>query len=192
MRSSVSGRWFPRVLVTVLLLGSAFARAGSCPAYLNHEFKKLHSDQTLNICKAYAGRPLLIVNTASHCGYTPQFSGLESLYQRYRGRGLVVLGFPSDDFNQEAKDEAQTAQVCYINYGVTFTMFAPLPVKGAAANDVFKELARQSHEPTWNFNKYLVQPDGKVSHYYDSDITPDSSELSEGIETLLRPANLGS
>ncbi len=192
MQSSVSGRWVPRVLVTMLLLGSAVARAGSCPAYLNHEFKKLHSEETLNICKAYAGRPLLIVNTASHCGYTPQFSGLESLYQRYRGRGLVVLGFPSDDFNQEAKDEAETAQVCYINYGVTFTMFAPLPVKGAAANEVFKELARQSHEPTWNFNKYLVQPDGKVAHYYDSDITPDSSELSQGIETLLRPANHGS
>ena len=197
MRSSVSGRWLPRVLVTVLLLGSAIAgstvaRAASCPAYLNHDFKKLHSEETLNICKAYAGRPLLIVNTASHCGYTPQFSGLESIYQRYRGRGLVVLGFPSDDFNQEAKNEAETAQVCYINYGVTFTMFAPLPVKGAAANDVFKELARQSHEPTWNFNKYLVQPDGKVSHYYDSEITPDSSELQQGIETLLGPAASGS
>jgi len=192
MLASVTGRWVSHLIVIVLLLGSTAARAASCPAYLNHDFKKLHSEETLNICKAYAGRPLLIVNTASHCGYTPQFSGLESLYQRYRGRGLVVLGFPSDDFNQEARDEAETAQVCYINYGVTFTMFAPTPVKGAPANPVFKELARQSHEPTWNFNKYLVQPDGKVSHYYDSDITPDSTELQKGIDTLLGPADRGS
>ncbi len=181
-------RRFPprlRVLVLGLSLFAGTAAAGSCPAYLDHDFVKLHSRDTVNICKAYAGKPLLIVNTASHCGFTPQFKGLEALHQKYRGRGLVVVGFPSDDFNQEAKDQAETAQVCYVNYGVTFTMLAPLPVTGAAANPVFRELNRQSHEPTWNFNKYLVGPDGTVAHYFDSDVTPDSPELDQAIERLL-------
>jgi glutathione peroxidase len=170
---------------------AAAAGARDCPAYLDHSFKKLHSEETINLCKAFAGKPLLIINTASHCGYTPQFKGLESLYERYMDRGLVVVGFPSDDFNQEARDESETAQVCYINYGVKFTMLAPLAVKGPAANPVFRELARQSHEPTWNFNKYLVKPDGKVTQYFDSEITPDAAELEHGIEVLLatQPGN---
>jgi glutathione peroxidase len=140
------------------------------------------------LCKVAAGRPLLIVNTASHCGYTPQFKGLESLNQKYKNRGLVLVGFPSDDFNQEAKSEAETATVCYENYGVTFTMLSPLPVKGAAANPVFKVLNAQSHEPTWNFNKYLVKPDGTVAEYFDSDVTPESPRLTQAIERLLGTA----
>jgi glutathione peroxidase len=181
----------PRIAYLVVVLAcvggarAANADASNCPAYLDHTFKKLHSEETVNICKAYAGKPLLIVNTASHCGYTPQFKGLESVYERYKDRGLVVVGFPSDDFNQEARDESETAQVCYLNYGVKFTMLAPLPVKGPAANPVFRELARQTHEPTWNFNKYLVKPDGKVTQHFESEITPDSAELEHGIEALL-------
>ena len=181
----ISRLWARWVGVTTLLLGGS-AWAGNCPAYLNHDFQKLHSSERVNICTAYAGRPLLIVNTASHCGFTPQFKGLESLHEQYKGRGLVVIGFPSDDFNQEAKDESETAQVCYVNYGVTFTMLSPLPVTGAAANPVFRELARQSHEPTWNFNKYLVKPDGTVARYFDSEVTPDSLELTQAIERLLK------
>jgi len=156
-----------------------------CPAFLDHDFQKLHSSETLNLCKAFAGKPLLLVNTASHCGYTPQFKGLESIYEKYKNRGLVVVGFPSDDFNQEAKDQAETAEVCYVNYGVTFTMLAPTDVKGPQVNPVFKELNRQSHEPTWNFNKYLVAPNGKVVNYFDSEVTPESPQLSQAIETLL-------
>ena len=171
------------VLSVVLL--AAHASAEVCPAFLNHDFQKLHSQEHLNICKAYAGRPLLIVNTASHCGFTPQFQGLEAVNEKYSGRGLVVIGFPSDDFNQEARDEAETAKICFVNYGVTFTMLAPTAVKGASANPVFAELARQSHEPTWNFNKYLVKPDGTVSHYYDSDVAPESAVLNDAIEALL-------
>jgi glutathione peroxidase len=160
--------------------------AGQCPAFLDHDFQKLHSNETLNVCKTFAGKPLLLVNTASHCGYTPQFKGLESIYEKYKDRGLVVVGFPSDDFNQEAKDQAETAEVCYVNYGVKFTMLAPTIVKGAAANPIFKELIRQSREPTWNFNKYLVDPNGKVVSYFDSEVTPESPELSQAIEKLLR------
>jgi len=175
-------------LLFILLSGFAdFSRAAACPAYLNHDFQKLHSSEHVNICKVFAGKPLLIVNTASHCGYTPQFKGLEAVNEKYRARGLVVIGFPSDDFNQEAKDEAETAQVCFVNFGVTFTMLSPLHVKGSAANPVFRELARQSHEPAWNFNKYLVEPDGAVLRYFDSDITPDSGDFEAAVEQLLAP-----
>ncbi len=175
----------PALLGTLLLL-STRTWAGMCPAFLNHDFTKLHSSETVNICQAYPGKPLLIVNTASHCGYTPQFKGLEAIHEKYRDRGLVVIGFPSDDFNQEAQTQAETAQVCYVNYGVTFTMLAPLAVTGPAANGVFQELARQSHAPTWNFNKYLVSGDGRVLHYFDSSTTPESAEFESAIEQLLR------
>ena len=160
--------------------------AQQCPAYLNHDFRKLHSSQSVNLCKTYAGKPMLIVNTASHCGFTPQFKGLEAIHAKYKDRGLVVVGFSSDDFNQEAKDEAEAADTCFLNYGVTFTMLAPQHVKGPEANPVFAELARQSQAPAWNFNKYLVEPDGKVAQYFDSKVTPDSQQFSAAVEKILR------
>ena len=172
-----------------LLPATPAAAAADCPAFLNHDFKKLRSSQSINLCKEYAGRPLLVVNTASHCGYTPQFKGLEALQQKYQARGLVVVGFPSDDFKQEAKDEAETADVCYLNYGVTFTMLAPSAVTGKnarAANPVFQELNRRSGPPSWNFNKYLVSADGKVVERFDSKVRPDSAELQKAIERLLQ------
>ena len=158
----------------------------ACPAFLNQEFRKLRSRGTVNICRDFAGKPLLIVNTASHCGYTPQFKGLQALHERYKDKGLVVVGFPSDDFRQEAKDEAETAEVCYLNYGVTFTMLSPTVVTGSKANAVFAELARQQREPGWNFNKYLVTPAGKVSAYFDSSVEPESPQLNQAIAALLR------
>jgi len=172
-------------IAALLLVGNA-ALAADCPAFLDHEFQKLHSSQNVNLCAAYAGKPLLIVNTASHCGYTKQFKGLEALHRKYQARGLVVVGFPSNDFRQEARDEADTANVCYVNYGVTFTMLAPSSVKGRDANPVFQELNRRSEEPGWNFNKYLVSSDGQVVQHFDSNVTPDSSQLAQAIETLLR------
>jgi glutathione peroxidase len=185
MSTPLSRPRFKAALIGALVLLSTSAWAGACPAYLNHDFMKLHSSETINICKAYPGKPLLLVNTASHCD-TPQFKGLEAIHEKYRDRGLVVIGFPSDDFNQEAQTQAETAQVCYVNYGVTFTMLAPLPVTGNSANAVFKELAQQSRAPTWNFNKYLVSSDGRVVHYFDSSTTPDSVEFESAIEQLLR------
>lgn len=160
--------------------------AQSCPAFLDQEYRKLHSSESVNLCTLGAGKPLLIVNTASHCGFTPQFKGLEEAYQKYKARGLVVVGFASDDFNQEAKDEGEAATMCFINYGVKFTMLAPQHVKGPEANAVFKELARQTREPMWNFNKYLVTADGKVAQYFDSGVAPDSQQFNDAVETLLR------
>jgi glutathione peroxidase len=164
----------------------AAAAAPSCPGFLNQEFRKLHSNDSVNLCTLVSGKPMLLVNTASHCGFTPQFKGLEEAYEKYKTRGLVVVGFSSDDFNQEAKDEDEAATICYINYGVTFTMLAPQHVKGAEANAVFKELARQTQEPKWNFNKYLVTADGKVAQYFDSRVAPDSPQFNEAVEKLLK------
>jgi glutathione peroxidase len=171
--------------LAALLLVSTTTLAADCPAFLNHDFQKLRSSQSINLCTEYAGRPLLIVNTASHCGYPPQFKGLEALHRKYQARGLAVVGFPSDDFNQEANDQAETAEICYINYGVTLTMLAPSSVTGKDANPVFAELDRRAGEPSWNFNKYLVSADGKVVKRFDSDVTPDAPELTRAVEQLL-------
>jgi glutathione peroxidase len=176
---------FLSALVFSLILGSTAVFAGQCPAYLNQSMKKLHSEKTVNLCQAYAGKSLLIVNTASYCGYTPQFRGLEKLHQQYKDKGLVVLGFASNDFNQEAKDDKEIANVCFINYGVTFDMFAPIKVSGESAHPLFKALASQSSQPAWNFNKYLVNADGNVVKYFDSNVTPDSVAMKQAIEQLL-------
>lgn len=168
-----------------MLTFSAASLADKCPDYLNQNFKKLHSEKTLNICETYAGKPLLIVNTASFCGFTPQFSGLEKLSKEYKDKGLVVLGFASNDFKQEAKTDEEIAKVCRINYGVTFDMFAPITVTGSNAHPLFRALATQSHEPAWNFNKYLLNSEGKVVQYFDSQVTPDSVEMKQAIEKVL-------
>lgn len=183
-----SGRLaFPAVRYWVLLLTLGWAGAGwsACPEMLQHDLRKLHSQESVNLCEAFGGQPLLIVNTASNCGYTPQFEGLEALYQRYKDRGLAVVGFSSDEFFQEADDEAEAADVCYVNYGVTFTMLAPTGVRGKDANPVFKALAEEAGAPRWNFTKYLVAPDGTVIKRYGSGTEPDDPELNAAIEALL-------
>lgn len=161
-------------------------RAAGCPAWLDQEYRKLHSSQKVNLCQAFAGKPLLIVNTASHCGYTPQFKGLEAAWQKYKDRGLVVVGFASDDFNQEDADEAKAAEICFLNNGVTFTMLAPTHVKGKDSNRVFRELARQTRAPSWNFNKYLVSADGRVQQHLGSSVAPGSAEFAGAVEKLLK------
>ena len=176
-----------KILLSLLFcLNATSAPAANCPDYLNQEFKKLHSDKTLNLCGAYAGKPLLIVNTASFCGFTPQFKGLEQLYKQYKDKGLVVLGFASDDFFQEADSDKEIADVCYLNYGVTFDMFSPIHVRGDDAHPLFKALAQQSSSPKWNFSKYLVDKDGKVVKYFNSLTTPESDDLKQAIENLLK------
>ncbi|HLS97608.1 MAG: glutathione peroxidase [Porticoccaceae bacterium] len=172
-------------LLIPLLLVPLLAAAADCPEHLDVTLKKLRSSDSLNLCEAFAGRPLLIVNTASHCGFTPQFKSLEAIHRAYAERGLVVLGFPSDDFRQEADSEEKTAEICYINYGVTFTMFAPLSVKGEDAHPLFRELARQSRAPGWNFTKYLVDGDGRVVQHFPSRVAPDSAEFTAAVEALV-------
>ena len=170
------------VFTAFLTASSAWA---ACPDYLNQEMRKLHSKDTVNLCEITEGKPVLVINTASHCGYTKQFKGLEALNKQYGERGLQVVGFASNDFRQEAKDEEKAAEVCYVNYGVTFTMLAPSHVRGGEANPVFQELARRTEEPGWNFNKYLIDRDGNVVEHFGSSTSPDDKALTSAIESLL-------
>lgn len=172
------------IALSVVAVQSVIASA-ACPGYLNIDLPKLGSGETVNVCRDFPDRPLLIVNTASHCGFTPQFAELEALHQRYKDRGLVVLGFPSDDFRQEADTEAETARICYINYGVTFTMLSPISVKGDSAHPIFSELSRQSESPSWNFNKYLSDSEGHVVAHFGSATRPTDATLTAAIEGLL-------
>lgn len=182
------------LITTILLITSAVSSFSimaeeekQCPAFLNGDFKRLHSSENLNLCELYKGKPMLLVNTASHCGFTKQFKPLEALYQKYKDEGFQIIGFASDDFNQEAKSEEEAAGICFKNYGVTFTMLAPTKVKGAKANSVFNHLAKVSGEqPSWNFNKYLVSANGSNITHYGSRVNPLDSDLEKAIAELLR------
>mgnify|MGYP000600315524 CR=1 FL=1 len=161
------------------------APASGCPEYLNHSFKKLHSSDRVNICDLYTGGPMVIINTASHCGFTPQFKDLENLNQKYQDKGLTVIGFASDDFNQAAKDEAEAATICYKNFGVTFTMLAPTSVKGKNANAVFQHLNEEAGEPGWNFNKFLITNQGTTIKKFGSRTRPMNSRLEDTLKKSL-------
>lgn len=171
--------------ILISLLFSSQVSAEQCPAYLDYELPKLHTNETVNLCDVAKGKPLLVVNTASHCGFTRQFEGLESLHETYKDRNLMVVGFASNDFNQEAKTEAEAARVCRENFGVTFTMIAPSYVTGQRANPVFREINRQTQAPSWNFNKYLIDANGKVISHYGSRVEPDDESFIADIEALL-------
>ncbi len=160
---------------------SAFA----CPDYLQGEYRRLHVGDPVNLCELTQGKPVLVVNTASHCGFAKQFGTLEAVHKKYQQQGLVVLGFASNDFDQEAEDEAESATICYENFGVTFTMLAPTSIKGEAANPLFKALAGATEPPAWNFNKYLLDKDGKIIAHFGSRESPDSKKMTQAIEGLL-------
>lgn len=143
--------------------------------------------KTENLCQSYAGKVVLVVNVASHCGFTPQYEGLEQLYKTYRDRGLVVLGFPSGQFlEQEFDDEKEIQKFCQANYGVSFPMFAKTEVKGAGGHPLFVRLKERTGEaPSWNFNKYLIGRDGKAVTHYGSRVKPDDPALVRAIEAEL-------
>jgi glutathione peroxidase len=186
----MTGKRFSLVIIVTTILISVQAYAGQCPALLTHTMPKLHSTQQINLCEAFKGKPLLIVNTASYCGFTGQFRGLEALYDTYREQGLEILGVPSNSFNQEAMAESETAAVCYKNYGVTFTMTSAQAVTGAAAHPLYKELTRQSGvSPGWNFHKYLINGEGQVVAEFPSHTKPSDSEIRKAIETELASVN---
>jgi glutathione peroxidase len=176
-------RWLAVPALLVTLGGSALA--AGCPPLLQGSLPKLHAKESIDLCEQFAGKPLVVVNTASFCGFAPQFKSLEALYQTYKEQGLEVIGVPSNDFKQESKDGAETAKVCYVNYGVTFTMTEPQPVRGADATHLFKVLAEQSSAPKWNFYKYVVNRQGKVIANFSSLTKPDSPEFIEAVEKAL-------
>jgi glutathione peroxidase len=175
-------------MMLVGLLGPAAshaAEASACPATLNHVFPRLQDEKPQSLCQ-YSGKVLLIVNTASYCGFTPQYEGLEALYARYKERGLVVLGFPSNDFAQETGGNREIADFCENTYGVKFPMFAKTSVRGSQANALYRQLAQAAgRQPLWNFYKYLIGRDGKLVASYTSLTTPNSGQLVKDIEKQL-------
>lgn len=168
-----------------LALFSLVAAGDGCPDWLDVDVRKLRSDEMVNLCELKRDKVLLIVNTASECGFTPQFKGLEALYQKYGDQGLEIVGFPSDSFRQEHDSEEKTAEICYVNYGVTFPVMSTSPVKGETANPVFAHLGETLGAPKWNFYKYLIGRDGQPVAVFDSRTKPESEALVSRLEESL-------
>ena len=183
----------PALLTCALLLlpapGPAVAAgegAQACPETLDFSFRRLGSAEGVRLCDAFRGKLLLVVNTASRCGYTYQYEGLEALYARYRERGLDVIGFPSNDFgNQEPGSEEEIATFCRSTYGVQFPMYEKTHARAGTAHPFFDRLASDGGYPRWNFHKYLLDRDGRVIASFRSGVEPLDPELVGRIEELL-------
>lgn len=157
-----------------------------CLATFQHQMRGLHTNTYHDLCQLTAGKVVMVVNTASQCGYTGQFEGLEALYEEYHDSKFVILGFPSDSFRQEHDDEAETATVCFVNYGVTFPMMATSKVTGDEANPVFQELTAATNQaPAWNFHKYIVSADGKQITSFPSKVEPRDEAVTAVIDRYL-------
>ena len=166
---------------------AATAASRACPVILQHRFLRLQDETPQDLCQ-YAGKAVLVVNTASFCGFTGQYEGLEALYAKYQRRGLVVLGFPSNDFGkQEPGSSKEIADFCFNTYGVKFPMFAKTVVAGDARNPFYAALFKATGQaPKWNFHKYLLDRNGKVLGSYGSEVKPDNATLLAAIEQALR------
>jgi len=173
------------VLLFVTLLFCAMASGKECSPLLDRTITTLQGDK-INLCQ-YAGKPILVVNTASKCGYTPQFEQLEAMYEKFKQQGLLVIGFPSNDFRQEFSDKGEIAKFCKLTYKVKFPMSEPSSVSGKNANSLFKALAKSTGEaPSWNFHKYLIETDGKTVHSFATSVEPDSPEIMDKIQAMLK------
>jgi glutathione peroxidase len=178
------------VLLGCVAMSSAWAQtsappevsSAACPVLLNHPFPRLQDEKPQSLCQ-YSGKVILVVNTASYCGFTPQYKGLEALHNKYKDKGLVVLGFPSNDFAQEKANNQEIAEFCESTFGVKFPMFTKTSVTGDAAAPFFKQLAKDpGQRPKWNFYKYLIGRDGRLIDSYNSLTNPDSKGLTQAIE----------
>ena len=176
-----------RVVLTLLVAWGLMATqwALGCSALLDHRFTSLQG-KPVNLC-AYSNRPILVVNTASKCGYTGQFEKLENLSKTYEKRGLVVLGFPSNDFNQELATNKEIANFCRLTYSIEFPMIEQGAVTGAKASPFFRQLAIAAGEaPQWNFHKFLIAPDGKTVYGFRSAVEPDNPEIMRRLKPMLK------
>lgn len=186
------------ILAAGLLWGAAYANTqaqGSanltaaatapCPRVLQHSVLRLQDEKTQALCQ-YAGQVVVVVNTASFCGFTPQYKELEALYAQYKTRGLVVLGFPSNDFSQEPDSNAKIADFCESTFGVKFPMFVKTTVRGPDASPLFKQLAELSGTtPKWNFYKYVISRDGQLVKGFSSMTGPQDKSFVREIEKQL-------
>jgi glutathione peroxidase len=171
----------------------ATAAAMAAKPLLDQNFRELAGTKVVNLQSTYGGQVLLVVNTASKCGFTPQYDALEAMNAKYKARGFAVLGFPSNDFmGQEPGSEKQIQEFCRLTYGVKFPMFEKVHVKGRDVNPFYKQLAAGTGEaPGWNFHKYLIDRQGNVVASYGSRVTPTDPALVAKVESLLaaqRPA----
>ena len=175
------------VIISGLLLGLAWGRPAAAGELLDLEYRRLASEESVNLAEAYAGQVLLVVNTASKCGNTPQYEGLEAMYEHYRGQGFAVLGFPSNDFmGQEPGNEEQIREFCTLTYGVKFPMFEKVQVRGEGATTLYRQLAEATGEsPGWNFHKYLIDRQGRVVASFGHRVQPDDPVLVAAIEQQL-------
>lgn len=174
-------------IVGLAALGIAPAMAGqACPALLDHRFTGLQDGKPVSLCQ-YAGKVILVVNTASYCGFTSQYDGLEKLYARLKDQGLVVLGFPSNDFgDQEPGTNKEIADFCRMTYGVQFPMLGKTVVKGKSANPFYLKLAEiTGSRPQWNFHKYLINRDATQIVAYASATTPSDRDLLKKIDEFM-------
>lgn len=174
------------VLSAFLLTHTSTMADQNCPALLDHEIRHLNSEQSVRLCEEYQNQVLLIVNTASECGFTYQYEGLEALQAELKQQGFSVLGFPSNDFGaQEPGSEAQVQNFCRSQYGIQFPMFEKVNVKGPQAIPLYQQLSEASSAPRWNFYKYLVGRDGELIAHFSSFTKPDSKKLRQAIERAL-------
>lgn len=174
-------------LAALLLTVAVSVPAAADERVLDVEFRRLAGKETVNLAETYGGQVLLVVNTASKCGFTPQYEGLEALHQALKDRGFSVLGFPSNDFKgQEPGSEEEIQEFCTLTYGVEFPMFEKVVVKGEDATPFYRRLADATGQaPGWNFHKYLIDRNGQVVASYGSRVTPDNADLRAAIEKAL-------
>ena len=172
-------------MASLVLLSSALVSKGDAPVSF-YDLAAKTLDGTPETLSDYEGKVLVVVNTASECGFTPQYAGLEKLYESYKDKGVVVLGFPSNDFGgQEPGTPEQIRTFCTTKFHVTFPMFEKVKTKGAGRSPVYAFLTARHGEPKWNFHKYVVGKDGQVHAAFPSSVTPESAELKTAIDAAL-------
>ncbi|HWU35155.1 MAG TPA: glutathione peroxidase [Methylovorus sp.] len=175
-----------KYLVAVILWAACnMAYAGGCNELYNHQFNTLQGEK-INLCD-YQDKPILVVNTASKCGFTPQFEKLESMYKRYKPHGLLIIGFPSNDFKQELTTNKEIGDFCKQTYAVQFPMVGKTSVVGPQAHLFYKQLAAITKEPPmWNFYKYLILPNAEQVYAYSSDVEPEASQIMSKLKPYLK------
>jgi glutathione peroxidase len=179
------GAWLVGVAIS-MTTPSAWAAQAGCPAVLNHTHLRLQDEKPQDLCQ-YAGRVVLVVNTASYCGFTPQYKGLEALYSKYKSQGLVIIGFPSNDFSQEPDSNQKIADFCENTYGVKFPMMSKTSVRGSQAAPIFQQLAQKTETaPKWNFYKYLISRDGRDIKAFSSMTNPSDRDFVAQVERMLQ------
>ena len=176
----------PAILAAAAISPSVASASTDCPALLDHTFPRLQDDAPQSLCQ-YKGKVILVVNTASKCGFTGQYEPLEALYEKYRERGLVVIGFPSNDYgNQEPGDSKQIADFCRLTYGVQFPMMAKTDIAAPKTHPFYKSLIEKSGtRPKWNFHKYLIDRSGANVESFSTLTSPDSRSFVAAIEKRL-------